>query len=78
MTLNARILLFYCVYLCQYIRSFVFPEMAGRWGATAPLNPPLGTYIYISILQHNSSSVATFPAKSPYMSHYRIIIMGKL
>ena len=34
-----------CFYICQYIHSFVFPEMAGRGGATAPLatplNPPL-------------------------------------
>ena len=29
-----------CVFLCQYIHSFIFLEMAGR-GATAPLNPPL-------------------------------------
>ena len=46
MALNVGILLFYYV-LCQYIHSFVFPEMAGR-GATAPLihplNPPLQRY----------------------------------
>ena len=35
----------FAVFLCQYIHSFVFPEMAGRGGATAllatPLNLPL-------------------------------------
>ena len=35
----------FIVFLCQYIHSFIFPEMAGEGGATAPLatplNPPL-------------------------------------
>ena len=35
----------FIVFLCQYIHSFIFPEMAGGGGATAPLatplNPPL-------------------------------------
>ena len=33
---------FAAVFLCQYIHSFIFPEMAERGGgATAPLNTPL-------------------------------------
>ena len=45
MALNAGC---FIVFLCQYIHSFIFPEMAGVGGATAPLatplNPPLITH----------------------------------
>ena len=38
------------VFLCQYIHSFIFPEMAERGGATAPLATPLNPPLKMNML----------------------------
>ena len=36
----------FIVFLSQYIHSFIFPDVAGRGGATAPLATPLNPPLY--------------------------------
>ena len=54
----------FIVFLCQYIHSFIFPEMAGR-GGTAPLATPLNPPLHVAKLSmcavnNKSSIVKTF------------------
>ena len=40
----------FVVFLCQYIRSFIFPEVAGRSPPSHPLNPPLWVVMTLVIV----------------------------
>ena len=64
----------FIVFLCQYIHSFIFPEMAGGGGATAPLatplNPPLDTSLKIP---HSCMVLITCIVAIKYVASYLLL-----
>ena len=53
----------FIVFLCQYIHSFTFPEMAGRGGYSPPSHPPKSATA--QSVSANDAAVVSEPPQSP-------------